>query len=120
MSGQRTDFKSGWVDVPRAKIYWEASGNADEVPVLYLHGGPGSSLGRGDYRQRHDPARLWTIGLDQRGCGKSTPTVQDDLEHLAGNTTAALIADIEAVRRHLGIEQWIITGVSWGCTLGLA
>jgi proline iminopeptidase len=106
--------------VPRARIYWESTGDPAGVPVLYLHGGPGGSLGRGGYRTRHDPARFRTIGLDQRGCGRSTPAAQDDLGSLDGNTTPALIGDIEAVRKHLGIEKWIVTGVSWGSTLALA
>lgn len=118
-SGHRESL-SGWVDVPHASIHFEATGNTSGVPVLYLHGGPGGSLGRGGYRQRHDPDRFWIIGIDQRGCGKSTPSVQDDLAHLADNTTETLIADIEAVREHLGITAWIVTGVSWGSTLALA
>jgi proline iminopeptidase len=88
--------------------------------VLYLHGGPGSSLGSGGYRKQHDPGRFRTIGLDQRGCGKSTPRAQDDLGHLHLNTTQMLLEDIEAVREHLGIDKWIVTGGSWGSTLGLA
>jgi proline iminopeptidase len=108
------------LDVPHARIYWETAGDPAGVPVLYLHGGPGGSLGKGGYRKRHDPDRFWTVGLDQRGCGKSTPTVQDDLGLLPENTTQALIGDIEAVREHLGIEKWIVTGVSWGSTLALA
>ncbi|WP_457946588.1 alpha/beta fold hydrolase [Pseudarthrobacter sp. alpha12b] len=111
---------TGWVTVPDAQIYWEATGEPSGIPVLYLHGGPGGSLGQGGYRRRHDPSRFWTIGLDQRGCGKSIPTAQDDLSNLSGNTTQALINDIEAVRVHLGIESWIVTGVSWGSTLALA
>ena len=118
-SGRREDLH-GWVDVPHASIYFEATGNPSGIPVLYLHGGPGGSLGRGGHRKRHDPDRFLTIGIDQRGCGKSTPAAQDDLAHLAENTTAALIADIEAVREHLGITAWIVTGVSWGSTLALA
>ncbi|MEO3940903.1 alpha/beta fold hydrolase [Paenarthrobacter nicotinovorans] len=114
------EHASGWVDVPHAQIYWESIGNPDGVPVLYLHGGPGGSLGRGGYRKRHDPNRFRTIGLDQRGCGKSTPAAQDDLDHLGHNTTKTLIGDIEAVRTRLGIKQWIVTGVSWGSTLALA
>ncbi|MEE2523695.1 alpha/beta fold hydrolase [Pseudarthrobacter sp. J75] len=110
----------GWLDVRRARIYWETTGNPDGVPVLYLHGGPGSSLGTGGYRRQHDPDLFWTIGLDQRGCGKSTPLVQDDLPGLALNTTATLIEDVEVLRRHLGVEQWIVTGGSWGSTLALA
>lgn len=120
MTDDALDFDSGWVDVPHAKIYWEASGNPRGVPVLYLHGGPGGSLGRGGYRRWHDGDRLWTIGVDQRGDGKSTPAVQDDLEHLTENTTAALISYIDAVRDHLGMGQWIVTGISWGSTLALA
>ena len=116
----RTRTRSGWVDVPHARIYWEATGEPEGTPVLYLHGGPGGSLGQGGYRKRHDPTRFRIIGLDQRGCGKSTPIVQDDLDHLSENTTQALIADIEAVREHLEIEKWIVTGVSWGNTLALA
>ena len=108
------------MEVPDARIYWEATGAADGVAVLYLHGGPGGSLGKGGYRKRHDPTRFRTIGIDQRGCGKSTPTAQDDLARLHRNTTQTLIDDIEAVREHLGIRTWIVTGVSWGSTLALA
>lgn len=108
------------MEVPHAKIYWESTGNPAGVPVLYLHGGPGGSLGKGGYRKQHDPALFRTIGLDQRGCGKSTPRVQDDLGHLHLNTTQSLLDDIEAVRKHLGVEKWIVTGGSWGSTLGLA
>lgn len=118
--GKEAGTESGWVSVPNARIYWEATGEPAGIPVLYLHGGPGGSLGRGGYRQRHDNSRFWVIGLDQRGCGKSTPVVQDDLDHLSGNTTQALIEDIEAVRTHLGVERWIVTGVSWGSTLAFA
>ena len=110
----------GWVDVFNAKIYWEATGNPAGIPVLYLHGGPGGSLGQGCYRQRHDHNRFRIIGLDQRGGGNSAPAAQDCLDLLPENTTQALIGDIEALRKHLGIEQWIVTGVSWGSTLALA
>lgn len=120
MAEENLPSEYGWLPRDNAKIYWESSGNPDGVPVLYLHGGPGGSLGKGGYRRRHDAAKFRTIGVDQRGCGKSTPTVQDDLLHLVDNTTATLIQDIEAVRAHLDIEQWIVTGISWGSTLALA
>lgn len=120
MSQELTAQRSGWVELERAWIYWEATGNSSGVPVLYLHGGPGGSLGKGGWRKRHDASRFWSVGLDQRGCGQSIPAAQDDLDHLADNTTQTLIADIESVRRHLGIEKWIVTGVSWGSTLALA
>lgn len=114
------EFSSGWIDVPNAKIHWETTGNPEGIPVLWLHGGPGGSLGKGGYRRRHDPARFRTIGLDQRGCGRSVPLAQDDLDHLDDNTTQTLIEDIEALREHLGIRKWIVTGGSWGSTLALA
>lgn len=120
MSNAAGDVTSGWLPRPHADIYWEASGNPAGVPVLFLHGGPGGSLRRGSHRGRHDPQRFWTIALDQRGCGRSTPAAQDDLEHLADNNTAALIADLEALREHLSVPAWLVTGISWGSTLALA
>ncbi len=67
-----------------------------------------------------DPAKHLIVGIDQRGCGRSRPLITDALDGLAGNTTAALIADIEAVRTRLGIECCLVLGVSWGSTLALA
>jgi len=77
-------------------------------------------LGRGGYRRRFDPAGYLIVGLDQRGCGKSAPWAIDDLENLDANNTPTLIADIEALREHLGVEAWLLHGVSWGSTLALA
>lgn len=102
------------------ELYWETSGNPHGRPALYLHGGPGSGLGRGGYRRRFDPDHYLIVGLDQRGCGRSAPWAIDDLDHLDENDTRALIADIEALRTHLGIDAWLVHGVSWGSTLALA
>ncbi|UKA52382.1 alpha/beta fold hydrolase [Arthrobacter sp. FW305-BF8] len=114
-----TGENEGRVKVSGAEIYWETSGNPAGIPVLYLHGGPGAAPGQG-YRTRHDASRFWTVGLHQRGCGRSSPTVQDNLSSLSANTTQTLIEDIEAVRTHLRIGKWIVTGASWGSTLALA
>jgi proline iminopeptidase len=102
------------------KIYWEISGNIDGKPALYLHGGPGSGLRSSSYRRRFDPQKYCIVGIDQRGCGRSRPLVIDDLGELRRNTTETLIEDIEAVRRHLHIDTWLVSGVSWGTTLALA
>ena len=101
-------------------IYWETSGNPAGKPALYLHGGPGSSLGRGSYRRHFDPRTYRLVGIDQRGCGRSRPLADEAPGELGANTTQALIGDIEAVRQHLGIEKWLVSGVSWGTTLALA
>lgn len=99
------------------EIYWEASGNPNGKPLLYLHGGPGGGLKDG-YRRRFDPEKYLIIGLDQRGCGRSRPLATPDT--LAANTTQHLIADIEALRDHLGVQRWLVCGGSWGTTLALA
>src|SRR5580692_9409433 len=100
-------------------MYWEASGNPQGKPALYLHGGPGSGMQTG-YRQLFDPERYLIVSLDQRGCGRSLPLASDPDYDLASNTTQALLADIEQLREHLCIERWQLTGVSWGTTLALA
>lgn len=103
-----------------ALLYWELSGTPNGRPAVYLHGGPGGGLGRGGYRRRFDPAEYLIVGFDQRGCGRSRPWAIDDLDALDANDTAAQIADIEALREHLGIDRWLVHGVSWGSTLALA
>jgi proline iminopeptidase len=102
------------------EIYWEVSGNPKGKPALYLHGGPGSGLRTGGYRRHFDPQKYRIVGIDQRGCGRSRPLITEALSELPGNTTQALITDIEAVRDHLGIAAWLVSGVSWGSTLALA
>lgn len=102
------------------RIYWEESGRPDGIPALYLHGGPGSGLGPGGYRMKFDPDRFRTVGFDQRGCGRSTPLATGPGYDLTRNTTQHLIADIEALREHRGVDRWLVNGVSWGSTLALA
>lgn len=101
------------------ELYFEAVGNPNGSAVLWLHGGPGSGAGTG-YRKRIDPGRQQAIAFDQRGCGRSTPLVTERLDLLDTNNTAAQIDDIEALREHLGIDRWMVTGASWGATLALA
>lgn len=101
------------------ELYYEDVGATDGPAVLWLHGGPGSGAGTA-HRRRIDPARQRSVTFDQRGCGRSRPLVTDRLDRLDENTTPALIGDIEALRRHLGIDRWMVTGASWGTTLALA
>lgn len=96
------------------RMYWEESGNPLGVPVLFLHGGPGAGAAA-THRRFFDPAHYRIAIFDQRGAGRSTP-----LGELRDNTTPHLVADIEALRAHLGIERWIVFGGSWGSTLALA
>ncbi|TDQ80900.1 proline iminopeptidase [Dongia mobilis] len=101
------------------QIYWEECGNPAGKPALVLHGGPGSGCTPG-WRRYFDPMRYRVILMDQRGCGRSRPHAGDTVDALAANTTAHLIADIEQLRRHLGIQCWLVLGASWGSTLALA
>ena len=113
-------FRSEILQLPDGSgLYWEASGNPKGKPALHLHGGPGSGM-QTRYRQHFDPERYLIVSFDQRGCGRSRPLVTDPDYNLGSNTTQALLADIEQLREHLGIERWLLTGVSWGTTLALA
>jgi proline iminopeptidase len=102
-----------------AQLWWEASGNPVGRPVVRLHGGPGGGMKSG-YRRRLDPERWNIIGLDQRGCGRSRPLATEPGFDLGTLTTQRMIADLEALREHLGLESWLVSGASWGSTLGLA
>lgn len=100
------------VDPPHV-LHVEECGNPVGLPVLFVHGGPGA--GCEDYHRRFfDPERYRIVLFDQRGCGRSTPHAS-----LENNTTQALVADIERIREHLGIERWVLFGGSWGSTLSL-
>jgi proline iminopeptidase len=93
------------------QIYWEQVGRPDGVPVLFLHGGPGAGANP-THRRFFDPGHYRTVIFDQRGSGRSRP-----LGETRDNTTPLLIEDIEALRRKLGIERWIVFGGSWGAHL---
>lgn len=112
-------FRFGHLDVGNGQqVYWELSGNPDGKPVVFLHGGPGGGTDPA-YRQFFDPAAYRIVLFDQRGCGRSTPHVADGAD-LSLNTTDRLLADIEMLRDHLGVERWQVFGGSWGSTLALA
>ncbi|HVW42377.1 MAG TPA: prolyl aminopeptidase [Amycolatopsis sp.] len=112
--------ESGMLEVGDGhSLYWEVSGNPDGKPAVALHGGPGSGSSPGT-RSLFDPNRYRVVLFDQRNAGRSTPPATDPVVDLSANTTQHLVADIEALRVHLGITRWLVWGASWGVTLALA
>ena len=95
-------------------LYWEVSGNPAGPVVVFVHGGPGAGTAPA-YRRFFDPATWRIVLFDQRGCGRSRPN-----SSIVANTTAHLVADMETLRLHLGVERWLLFGGSWGSTLALA
>ena len=104
----------GWLAVGNGhQLYWQTSGNPEGVPVVWLHGGPGSSASP-LHRRFFDPALFRIIQYDQRGCGRSLPA--GEIHH---NETVDLIADIERLREHFYLKTWSVVGGSWGGALAL-
>ncbi|MFD5830362.1 prolyl aminopeptidase [Lentzea sp. NPDC060358] len=112
-------YEHGMLDVGDGnQVYWEVVGNPDGKPAVFLHGGPGApSKGA---RRALDAEKFRLVIFHQRGCGLSTPHASDPATDMAVNTTDHLIADVERLREHLGIEKWLVYGGSWGSTLGVA
>lgn len=96
------------------RLHVEEAGDPDGIPVLFVHGGPGSGLAPA-MRRFFDPARYRIVLFEQRGAGRSTPVGE-----LHGNTTWHLVGDIETIRAALGITTWLVFGGSWGSALALA
>lgn len=107
-------YRTGFLEVPPHTLYWEESGNERGLPVIFLHGGPGSGT-EPSHRCYFDPTIYRIVLMDQRGCGKSQPH-----SSLKDNTTWHLVEDIEKLRVHLKIDKWVVFGGSWGSTLSLA
>jgi proline iminopeptidase len=113
-------YDSGLLDTGDGNlVYWESCGNPDGLPALIVHGGPGSGCTTGQ-RQSFDPEKFRIILFDQRNCGRSRPHASDPAADMNLNTTEHLLADMEQLREHLGVRQWLLRGASWGTTLALA
>ena len=113
-------YESGMLAVGDGhEVYWECCGNPEGWPALFLHGGPGSGASPGQ-RRFFDPAVYRIVVFDQRGAGRSRPLASEPGTDLGTNTTQHLIGDIEVLRALLGVDRWVILGVSWGTTLALA
>ena len=103
------------------EVYVEQSGNPDGKPVVFVHGGPGSGTSP-KQRRVFDPERYRIVLFDQRMAGRSRPHASTTVDPAvwATNTTWHLVADMERIREHLGIERWQVFGGSWGSCLALA
>ncbi|MEU7014224.1 prolyl aminopeptidase [Streptomyces sp. NPDC046385] len=113
-------YAEGLLDVGDGNhVHWSVAGNPEGKPALVVHGGPGSGSSPGA-RRLFDPERYRIVQFDQRGCGRSTPHASEPAADLAVNTTAHLVADMERLRIHLGVDRWLLYGGSWGSTLILA
>ncbi len=113
-------YESGMLDTGDGNfVYWEMCGNPDGVPALIVHGGPGSGCST-SVRSQFDPGRHRIILFDQRNCGRSRPHASGPAADMNLNTTGHLIRDMEQLREHLGVDQWLLRGGSWGVTLALA
>jgi proline iminopeptidase len=108
-------YRHGWLRVsPQHQIYYEECGNPRGKPAVFVHGGPGAGANAVS-RRFFDPKRYRIVVFDQRGCGRSRPHAS-----LVDNTTWHLVADMEQLRVHLGLDRWLVFGGSWGSTLALA
>jgi proline iminopeptidase len=113
-------YDEGMLDVGDGnQVYWQVRGTPGGKPAVVVHGGPGGGFHRGGH-QGFDRAGYQLVLFDQRGCGSSTPHASDPATDMRHNTTQHLIDDMERLREHLGIERWLLYGVSWGTALSLA
>lgn len=92
-------------------IHYEEAGHPAGRPALFLHGGPGVGI-LPAYRRFFAPDHYRIVLPDQRGAGRSVPHAE-----LRENSTWDLVEDIEKLRLHLGVKQWMVMGGSWGSTL---
>jgi len=107
-------YNTGYLKVSDLhSLYYHEYGNPDGMPVIRLHGGPGSHS-KSKHIMFYDLSKFRIILFDQRGCGKSTPSGE-----CKQNTTQNLIEDIKKLKNHLNVDKFIIHGGSWGSTLAL-
>jgi proline iminopeptidase len=114
------DRSEGLLDVGDGQqVWWCELGAADGIPLVVVHGGPGGGTIPA-MAEPYDPDVYRVVMFDQRNCGRSVPHASDPEVSLAANTTHDLVRDMERLREHRGIDSWVVSGSSWGATLGLA
>jgi proline iminopeptidase len=112
-------------DDGRLQIWCRTWGNPRTgIPVLFVHGGPGNAIS--DYgtsnSQFFDATKFFVVEVDQRGTGKSRPSVREscrNMRHYTSISIGQMSRDFEVIRRHLNIDRWLVFGGSWGSTLSL-
>ncbi len=110
----KKSFATHQIKVDDHTLYFEEYGCPNGVPVIFLHGGPGSGCSNSQ-KTLFNYKKFRVIFLDQRGAGRSLPRGS-----LKNNTTHDIIKDLEIIRKYLKIKQWLVVGGSWGSTLGIA
>lgn len=107
-------YNSGYLSVGDGhRLYYEECGNPKGLPILYVHGGPGSGCSKNS-RRFFDRKKWRVILFDQRGCGRSKPYTS-----ISENTTQHLVEDIRKLLKKLGVSEVVLFGGSWGSTLSL-
>ena len=112
--------ESMYIDVNGTKQWISIYGKNINNPILlYLHGGPGSSTSHLDYVITRKWADVYTIVTwDQRNCGKSYNTEQNDV----ALTKDLFLTDgkevTEYVLDYLSKDKLTILGHSWGSIYG--
>ncbi|MFD2201742.1 proline iminopeptidase-family hydrolase [Shivajiella indica] len=106
-------LSEGYVEVNGGRIWYEVFGNGPEAPVLLLHGGPGgTSFGFEPLKEMgyNGPIIFW----EQLGSGRS-----DALTDTSLMTIENYVDQVERLRKHLGLKDFILYGHSWGTMLGM-
>jgi proline iminopeptidase len=103
----------GFVDGSGVRIYYKTLGSG--VPLLLLHGGPGAD--HSDFLPALQPLarRCQLVLIDERGSGRS-----ERLKDPKGYTLSGMVKDIECVRQHLKLAQFVVLGHSFGGILAQA
>jgi len=109
------DLRPGerYVEVPGGRVWVNVVGSGRRPPLLVLHGGPGAGH---DYLEplADLAADRPVVFYDQLGCGRS-----DKPDNPALWTVDRFVAEVEAVRRALNLNQFHLYGHSWGGWLAI-
>jgi proline-specific peptidase len=102
-----------YVEVPGGRVWVKVVGSGPRPPLLVLHGGPGAGH---DYLESLGDLAgdRPVVFYDQLGCGRS-----DKPDNPALWTVERFVAEVEAVRRALGLRHFHLYGHSWGGWLAI-